>query len=67
MSSEKKSVSTMDKIAGFIVDKRKAFYLVFLAAVIFCVLRIEAIRTFISFNEPIAPSLFFPICLVSHH
>lgn len=36
MSSEKKSVSTMDKIAGFIVDKRKAFYLVFLAAVIFC-------------------------------
>lgn len=36
MSSEKKSVSTIDKIAGFIVDKRKAFYLVFLAAVIFC-------------------------------
>ncbi|MEQ2442265.1 MMPL family transporter [Pseudoflavonifractor sp. CLA-AP-H29] len=36
MSSEKKTVSTMDKIAGFIVDKRKAFYLVFLAAVIFC-------------------------------
>jgi len=29
--------------------------------------RIEAIRTFISFNELIAPSLFFPICLVSHH
>ena len=36
MSDGKKTESFMDKLAGFIVDKRKAFYLVFLAAVIFC-------------------------------
>ena len=36
MSEGKKTLSFMDKLAGFIVDKRKAFYLVFLAAVLFC-------------------------------
>lgn len=36
MSEERKSEDFMLKLARFIVDKRKAFYLVFLAAVLFC-------------------------------
>ena len=36
MESEKKTETPMTKLARFIVDKRKAFFLVFIAALIFC-------------------------------
>ena len=36
MSEERKSEDFMMRLARFIVDKRKAIYLVFLAAVLFC-------------------------------
>ena len=36
MADEKKSEDFMMRLARFIVDKRKALYLVFLAAVVFC-------------------------------
>lgn len=41
---EKKSDTIMVKIARFIVDKRKAFYLAFLAAVIFCGASVDKVR-----------------------
>lgn len=41
---EKKADSVMVKIARFIVDKRKAFYLVFLAAVVFCAASVDKVR-----------------------
>lgn len=41
---EKKSDTVMVKISRFIVDKRKAFYLVFLAAVIFCGASVNKVR-----------------------
>lgn len=44
MSEERKSEDFMVKLARFIVDKRKAFYLVFLAAVIFCGASISKVR-----------------------
>ena len=36
MATDKKTETPMTKLARFIVDKRKAFFLVFIAAVIFC-------------------------------
>lgn len=44
MSGEKKSESFMTKLARFIVDKRKAIYLIFLAAVIFCGASVNKVR-----------------------
>lgn len=44
MSEERKSEDFMMKLARFIVDKRKAIYLVFLAAVIFCGASISKVR-----------------------
>lgn len=43
MQEEKKTESLMVKAARFIVDKRKAIYLVFLAAVIFCAASISKV------------------------
>ena len=36
MQPEKKTETPMTKLARFIVDKRKAFFLIFIAALIFC-------------------------------
>ena len=41
---EKRTESPMTKVARFIVDKRKAFYLVFLAAVLFCTASIDKVQ-----------------------
>ena len=41
---EKRTESPMTKVARFIVDKRKAFYLVFLAAVLFCAASIDKVQ-----------------------
>lgn len=41
---EKRTESPMTKIARFIVDKRKAFYLVFIAAFIFCAASINKVQ-----------------------
>lgn len=41
MKKDENKVPFMEKIATFIVDKRKAFYLVFAVAVVFCVLSIS--------------------------
>ena len=44
MEDEKKSENVMTKLARFIVDKRKALYLVFLAAFLFCGASISRVR-----------------------
>lgn len=44
MEHEKKAESPMLKLARFIVDKRKAFYLIFLAAFIFCAVSISKVH-----------------------
>lgn len=44
MSEERKSEDFMLKLARFIVDKRKAFYLVFLAAVLFCAASVSRVH-----------------------
>lgn len=44
MSEEHKSEDFMLKLARFIVDKRKAFYLVFLAAVLFCAASVSKVH-----------------------
>ena len=44
MSEERKSEDFMLKLARFIVDKRKAFYLVFLAAVLFCAASVSKVH-----------------------
>lgn len=44
MSEERKSEDFMLKLARFIVDKRKAFYLVFLAAVVFCAASVSKVH-----------------------
>ena len=44
MSEERKSEDFMLKLARFIVDKRKAFYLVFLAAVLFCAASVSKVQ-----------------------
>lgn len=44
MSEERKSEDFMLKLARFIVDKRKAFYLVFLAAVVFCAASVSKVQ-----------------------
>ncbi|MCI8477983.1 MAG: MMPL family transporter [Oscillospiraceae bacterium] len=44
MTDEKKSENVITKLARFIVDKRKAIYLVFLAAVIFCAASIHKVQ-----------------------
>ena len=41
---EKRTESPMTKVARFIVDKRKAFYLVFIAAVLFCAASINKVQ-----------------------
>ena len=41
---EKRTESPMTKVARFIVDKRKAFYLVFIAAVLFCAASIDKVQ-----------------------
>ena len=41
---EKRTESPMTKVARFIVDKRKAFYLVFLAAFVFCAASINKVQ-----------------------
>ena len=41
---EKRTESPMTKLARFIVDKRKAFYLVFLAAVLFCAASVNKVQ-----------------------
>ena len=41
---EKRTENSMTKLARFIVDKRKAFYLVFLAAFIFCAASVSKVR-----------------------
>lgn len=41
---EKRTESPMTKVARFIVDKRKAFYLVFLAAFLFCAASINKVQ-----------------------
>ena len=41
---EKRTESPMTKIARFIVDKRKAFYLVFIAAFVFCAASINKVQ-----------------------
>ena len=44
VENEKKSENFMTKVARFIVDKRKAIYLVFLVSVIFCAASITKVR-----------------------
>lgn len=44
MSEERKSEDFMLKLARFIVDKRKAFYLVFLVAVLFCAASVSKVH-----------------------
>lgn len=44
LNEERNTENIMTKIARFIVDKRKAFYIVFLAAVIFCVNSIDKVK-----------------------
>lgn len=44
MEHEKKTESPMLKLARFIVDKRRAFYLVFLASFLFCAVSISKVR-----------------------
>ena len=41
---ETRTESPMTKVARFIVDKRKAFYLVFIAAVLFCAASIDKVQ-----------------------
>lgn len=41
---EKRTESSMTKVARFIVDKRKAFYLVFIAAFVFCAASINKVQ-----------------------
>ena len=41
---EKRTESPMTKVARFIVDKRKAFYLVFIAAFLFCAASINKVQ-----------------------
>ncbi len=41
---EKRTESPMTKIARFIVDKRKAFYLIFIAAFLFCAASINKVQ-----------------------
>lgn len=44
-SMEKKgSASVMEKAAGFIVDKRKAFYLIFIAAVVYSLINFDRVK-----------------------
>ena len=44
MEREKKTESPMLKLARFIVDKRKAFYLIFLASFLFCAVSISKVH-----------------------
>ena len=44
MQQEKQSENVMTKLARFIVDKRKAFYLIFLAAFLFCAASIDKVQ-----------------------
>ncbi|MEG0035299.1 MAG: MMPL family transporter [Oscillospiraceae bacterium] len=44
MENEKHSPTFMEKVAAFIIDKRKAFYLVFLISVVFCVISIPKVK-----------------------
>lgn len=44
MDSEKRSETAMEKIAAFIIDKRKAFYLIFAIAAVYCVISIPKVR-----------------------
>ena len=44
MQQEKQSENAMTKAARFIVDKRKAFYLIFLAAFLFCAASINKVQ-----------------------
>ena len=44
MQQEKQSENVMTKVARFIVDKRKAFYLIFLAAFLFCAASINKVQ-----------------------
>lgn len=41
---EKRTESPMTKIARFIVDKRKAFYLIFIAAFLFCAASVNKVQ-----------------------
>ena len=41
---EKRTESPMTKLARFIVDKRKAFYLVFVAAFLFCGASVDKVQ-----------------------
>ena len=43
---EKRTESPMTKIARFIVDKRKAFYLIFIAAFLFCAASINKVQIY---------------------
>ena len=44
MSGEKNSENFMQKLARFIVDKRKAFFLVFIIATVFCAASISKVK-----------------------
>ena len=44
MDQEKQTESVMHKLARFIVDKRKAFYLIFVAAFLFCASSIDKVQ-----------------------
>ena len=44
MDQEKHTETLMTKLARFIVDKRKAFYLIFLAAFLFCAASINKVE-----------------------
>ena len=63
MEREKKTESPMLKLARFIVDKRKAFYLIFLASFLFCAVSIskvhvnDDITTYLQLGEQIAEQL----------
>ena len=44
MTQETRTESPMTKLARFIVDKRKAFYLIFIAAVLFSAASINKVQ-----------------------
>ncbi len=44
MEEKKSSETFIEKIAAFVIDKRKAFYLIFLIAIIFCVSSISKVQ-----------------------
>ena len=52
---EKRTESPMTKVARFIVDKRKAFYLVFLAAFVFCAASINKVQVNNDITSPPRP------------